>query len=119
MSEEAPDDAHNLDPEIKVITTQFGTIAGKGLVPPGTKTTVRKSAFSSEWMIHDATTADDVMEIDPKLRYHVNLSEMSNEELKTLMASMNIKTQKRMMRRDDMERLIKSRLVQIADDEEE
>lgn len=107
------------DPDIKIITTQIGEIKGKGLVPIGTKHTIPKSAFSTEWMIPDATTADGIMEIDPRHRYNVDLSTMEPDELKVLMLKVGIKTNKQKMKRADVERLITDRMIKIADDEDD
>ena len=102
---------------IDIITTSPGTITGKGLVKAGTRHTIEKSAFSKEWMVHNAKTADGIMEIDPQHRYNVTLASMDSDELKILMVKVGIKTQKKTMKRADVERLITSRLIKIAEDE--
>lgn len=111
MSEE------DMEPKtVDIIATSPGVIAGKGLVQVGSKHTIAKDAFSKQWMIIDEKTADAIMEIDPLLRYNVDLSAMSHDELKLLMAQMGLKTNKRAMKRTELEKLIKSKLVKIADD---
>ncbi len=105
------------DPLVDIIATDIGEIKGKGLVPVGSKHTIRKSAFSSTWMVHNTLTADGIMDIDPRHRYNVDLSSMSPDELKVLMLKVGIKTEKQKMKRSDVERLITKRLVEIADDE--
>jgi hypothetical protein len=104
---------------IEIITIAVGEIAGKGLVPVGSKHSIHPSAFSENWMILNNLTADEVMEIDPRHRYKVNLTAMTHGELMVLMANMGIKTQKRAMKRSDVERLISTRLMAMADEAED
>ena len=120
MTDEAVKDEESVEPEmIDIIVTQPGIIAGKGLVKPGSRHTIKKEAYSENWMIPGAKTADEIMQIDPRQRYNVDLSTMKPEELKVLMAEVGIKTNKKKMKREDVERLIMGRLVEIAEAEED
>lgn len=122
MSDDAVKDegAEAVEPEmIDIIVTQPGIIAGKGLVHPGSRHTIKKEAYSEHWMIPGAKTADEIMQIDPRQRYNVDLSTMKPDELKVLMAKLEIKTKKQKMKREDVERLIMSRLVEIAESEDD
>ncbi|GGE29935.1 hypothetical protein GCM10011360_17490 [Primorskyibacter flagellatus] len=105
----------------RIITTDFGTIAGVGLVHPKTKHVVHKDAFSSEWMIRDVSTAKDVLNLTPLDRMSVDLDEMDGDELKILMLKLGIRTQKKRMKRDDVVMLIKRELEKlvIEDDDDE
>ena len=100
---------------IDIVVISPGTITGKGLVPVGSRHTIPKGAYSVEWMVPDAKTADGIMQIDPRHRYTVNLSDMKPEELKVLMLRLDIKTKKQKMKRADVEKLITARLVEIAE----
>lgn len=104
---------------IRIIATDFGTIHGVGLVHPKTKHVIHKEAFSSEWMIRDVSTANDVLKLTPLDRMSVDLDEMDGDELKVLLLKLGIFTKKKRMDRKDVIMLIKRELEKLVIEDEE
>lgn len=98
---------------IDVVTTAPGTMNDRGLVPVGTLMSIKKRHFSKNWM-RNATKAD--FEAKMGRPAGPQLEAMAMDELKVMLLSLGVKTQKQMMRSQVIQ-LIRAKLsdVEIID----